>query len=104
MRLITWIVRAILFLLLFALALNNLHDVDVRGLFGTEWRAPMIVVILVSFAGGAVLALVALWPRARLRRGTAPPPASAPTAAVASPRAAEPSDEPTIAPLNRDGL
>lgn len=60
MRLIAWVVRAALFLLLFGLALNNQHDVVVRGLFGTEWRSPMIVVVLASFIAGVALTLFAL--------------------------------------------
>lgn len=60
MRLLAWVVRAALFLLLFGLALNNQHEVVVRGLFGTEWRSPMIVVVLASFVAGVALTLFAL--------------------------------------------
>ena len=66
MRLLAWVLRAALFLLLFGLALNNQHEVTVNGLFGTEWQAPMIVVILASFVAGVALALAAVglrrWP------------------------------------------
>jgi putative membrane protein len=87
MRLVAWVARAALFLLLFGLALNNLHDVEVHGLFGVTWRAPMIVVVLAAFTAGAVLALVALWPRhlQQPRRDEPPPVSVADNTASANP-------------------
>ena len=90
MRILLWALRAVLFLFLFAFALNNQHEAVLRGFFGTEWRTPMVVVVLSSFAAGAVLALVALMPRvwrSGLQKPVTPPVASAtqPEAQAASP-------------------
>lgn len=71
MRILVWLFRAALFLLLFAFALNNLEDASVRWFFGYAWHAPMVVVVLVSFASGcfvgALAVLAGLW-----RRGASP--------------------------------
>ena len=52
MRLLVWLVRAALFFLLFAFALNNQHEASIRWFFGHEWRTPMVFVVLVAFAMG----------------------------------------------------
>ena len=68
MRLLVWLVRAALFLVLFAFALNNLDDVTVRWGFGHEWRAPMVFIVLAAFAFGCafgVFAMVPSWWRQR---------------------------------------
>src|SRR5512144_1092630 len=68
MRLLAWLVRAALFLVLFAFALNNLDDVTVRWGFGHEWRAPMVFIVLAAFAFGCafgVFAMVPSWWRHR---------------------------------------
>jgi len=71
MRILSWFLRLVVFLLLFGLALNNLEPVTLHLLFGTQWHTPMIVLLLVVFALGAVLGVLALlpsWMRHR-RRG-----------------------------------
>jgi lipopolysaccharide assembly protein A len=86
MRILLWLVRAFLFFLLFAFALNNQHEAVLKGFFGTEWRMPTVVIVLVSFAAGALLTLAAVLPR--LWRGSgkaAPAPAAAPSAAASTP-------------------
>lgn len=62
MRLLNWFVRLVLFLLLFGLALNNLEPVTLHLLFGAQWHAPMIVLLLAVFALGVVLGVLALLP------------------------------------------
>ena len=62
MRILSWFLRLIVFLLLFGLALNNLEPVTLHLLFGTQWHTPMIVLLLVVFALGAVLGVLALMP------------------------------------------
>ncbi|MFO1266904.1 MAG: LapA family protein [Rubrivivax sp.] len=74
MRLVVWLVRAFLFFALFAFALNNQHEVAVHWFFGLQWQSPLVVVVLLAFATGAalgVLAMVPSWWRAR--RALAPP-------------------------------
>jgi uncharacterized integral membrane protein len=79
MRALLWLFRAFIFFTLFAFALNNEQAVVVHWFFGAQWKAPMVIVVLAAFAGGAaigVLAMVPSWWRHRrvARRHTPPPP------------------------------
>jgi len=68
MRFLVWLLRAFVFFTLFAFALNNQQDAAVRWFFGFEWRAPMVIIVLMAFAGGCafgVLAMVPSWWRQR---------------------------------------
>jgi putative membrane protein len=84
MRVLVWIFRALIFFTLFAFALNNQQVANVRWFFGVEWHAPMVIVVLVVFAAGCalgVLAMVPSWWRHRreaLRLSPAPPAAPQP--------------------------
>src|SRR6266480_2745214 len=56
MKLIThlsWLLRALLFLAIFAFALLNTDRVTLRFFLGQTWETPMIVVLLLFFAFGA---------------------------------------------------
>lgn len=78
MRAFNWFVRLILFLLFFGLALNNLEPTVLHLLFGTQWQAPLFVLLLAAFSLGAVLGALAMlpsWMRARRAR-PAPAPIS----------------------------
>ncbi|OIQ75654.1 hypothetical protein GALL_426750 [mine drainage metagenome] len=91
MRLLSWFFRLVLFLLLFGLALNNLEPATLHLLFGAQWHAPMIVLLLVVFALGVVLGVLALlpsWMRHK-RRGVRAADRTADTQAVASVPAAD---------------
>jgi uncharacterized integral membrane protein len=82
MRPLVWLVRAFIFFTLFAFALNNQQTAVVHWFFGVEWRTPMVIVVLVAFAAGCtvgVLAMVPSWWRRRREalRLVAPPAASA---------------------------
>ena len=68
MRALTWLWRGLLFFLLFAFALNNQHEVEVKWMFGWHWQAPMVFVVLAVFALGCaagVLSMVPSWWRHR---------------------------------------
>jgi uncharacterized integral membrane protein len=68
MRLVVWLVRAALFFVLFAFALNNQHDASIRWFFGREWHTPMVFIVLAAFGLGCafgVLAMVPSWWRHR---------------------------------------
>ena len=68
MRPLVWLFRALVFFTLFAFALNNQQSAAVHWFFGAEWHAPMVIVVLVAFAAGCaigVLAMVPAWWRHR---------------------------------------
>lgn len=87
MKVLGWLLRAAVFLLIFALAINNQAPVRVHGLFGAQWEAPLVLVLLLVLFAGVLLGMAVmapLWWRARraARRGAEPPaaPVSAPPA------------------------
>jgi uncharacterized integral membrane protein len=62
MRILVWLVRATLFIALFAFALNNQHDASVRWFFGSEWQTPMVFIVLAAFALGCAFGVFAMLP------------------------------------------
>ncbi len=60
MRYLIWLVRVLLFLVLLGFALKNDQPVALRYLFGFEWQAPLVVLLLVFFFLGAALGMIAL--------------------------------------------
>ncbi len=95
MRVLLWLFRAFLFFTLFAFALNNEQPVVVHWFFGAQWTAPLVIVVLIAFAGGAALGVLAMvpswWRHRRVARQHAPPPAEPARAAQAP--AAQPNSE-----------
>ena len=66
MKLIThlsWLLRALLFLAVFAFALLNTDRVTLRFFLGQTWETPMIVALLLFFAFGAGIGVLACLPR-----------------------------------------
>ena len=61
-RLLTWILKAAVFFALFAFALNNQQDATVHLLFGHQWRAPMMLIVLAAFALGLVVGVLGMLP------------------------------------------
>ena len=61
--LLQWILKAAIFFTLFAFALNNTQDASVHFFFGTQWRAPMVLVVLAAFAAGMAIGVVGMVPR-----------------------------------------
>ena len=82
MRILVWLFRALIFFTLFAFALNNQQQANVRWFFGVEWHAPMVIVVLVVFALGCALGVLAMvpswWRHRREALRLAPAPAAAP--------------------------
>ena len=80
-RLLTWILKAAVFFALFAFALNNQQDATVHLLFGRQWRAPMMLIVLTAFALGMVVGVLGMlpgwWSRRAARRQAAAEPDSA---------------------------
>jgi uncharacterized integral membrane protein len=58
MRYLSWLAKIVLLLVMFAFALKNMELVTVRYFLGQEWRAPLIVVLLLFFIAGAVLGVL----------------------------------------------
>jgi uncharacterized integral membrane protein len=94
MRLVVWLLRAFIFFTLFAFALNNQQSATVNWFFGVQWHAPMVIVVLITFAAGAalgVLAMVPSWWRQRRMAQRGVVPASSPSAAAGPATQAPPS-------------
>lgn len=63
MWLLKWVLKAAIFFTLFAFALNNQQDTTVHFFFGTQWRAPQVLVVLSTFAAGVVVGVLGMVPR-----------------------------------------
>lgn len=61
--LLQWTLKAAIFFTLFAFALNNQHDASVHFFFGTQWRAPLVLVVLAAFALGLIVGVLGMVPR-----------------------------------------
>lgn len=60
MRYLVWLLRAIWFVLLLGFAVKNDQPVALRYFFGYEWQASLVVVLLVFFAVGVGIGVLAL--------------------------------------------
>ena len=70
MKYFFWLLKAAIFFTLFAFALNNQHDATVHFFFGTQWRAPLVLVVLTAFSAGLVVGVLGMVPRWWGRRGS----------------------------------
>jgi uncharacterized integral membrane protein len=61
--LLKWVLKAAIFFTLFAFALNNQQDTTVHFFFGTQWRAPQVLVVLTAFAVGVAVGVLDMVPR-----------------------------------------
>ena len=85
LRLLRWTLKAAIFLILLAFALNNKEDVAVHFLWGLQWQAPMVLVLLVVFTLGVAVGVLGMVPRWWRQRRLAQQALSAPATAAASP-------------------
>ena len=60
MRTLGWLLRAVLFIALLGFAVKNDQMVTVRYFFGYEWQTPLVVVLLLFFAAGAIVGVLAM--------------------------------------------
>jgi len=58
-RQLSWVLRALLFLVIFAFALLNTQTVSLRVFLGQTWEMPMILALLLFFALGAAIGILA---------------------------------------------
>ena len=87
MKYLLWLLKAAIFFTLFAFALNNQQDATVHFFFGTQWRAPLVLIVLTAFSAGLIVGVLGLVPRwwrhrsaARRAQAAATPAVSAATA------------------------
>ena len=68
MKYLLWLLKAAIFFALFAFALKNQQNATVNFLFGYALTLPLVLVILASFALGALLGVLVMVPRWWRRR------------------------------------
>ena len=81
MTALTWAVRLIIFSFLLVFAIRNTQLTTLRFILDSAWEAPLVIILLAFFAGGAVLGALSVVgvifrPRreiARLKREAAKP-------------------------------
>lgn len=101
MKYLVWLLKAAIFFVLFAFALNNQGAVKVNLFFGAHWYAPLVLVLLAALVMGVGLGIVVmlpLWWRARKAAKQAPSLAPPPTTAPNPPQPDAPPDTTTQAP------
>lgn len=59
MRYFAWLLKAALFILLLGFAVKNSEVVTLQYYLGYQWQAPLVLVILLFFALGAAVGVVA---------------------------------------------
>jgi putative membrane protein len=59
-RLLTWAVRLLVFVLLLAFAAKNVEPVTLRFYFDLALQAPLVLILFGFFAGGALFGVLAL--------------------------------------------
>ena len=62
MRYLNWIFRAVLFIALLGFAVKNDQPVTLRYFFGYEWQTNLVIVLLIFFAAGAFVGVLARLP------------------------------------------
>ena len=70
MKYLSWLLKAAIFFTLFAFALNNQHMATVHFFFGTQWSAPLVLVVLAAFALGLAVGVLGMVPRWWRQRST----------------------------------
>ena len=89
MKYLLWLLKAAIFFTLFAFALNNQQDATVHFFFGTQWRAPLVLVVLSAFTCGVVIGVLGMVPRWCRHRPAHLPSAQAPATTAPAPAASE---------------
>jgi uncharacterized integral membrane protein len=62
MQALVWIVRLVIVVILVWFAVKNSQQIDVHGMPGQVWQAPLVFVLLVTFVAGVVIGLLAWIP------------------------------------------
>lgn len=68
MSYLNWFLRSVLFLLLLGFAVKNDQPVTLRYFFGYEWQSSLVTVLLIFFALGATVGVLAMLPNVLQQR------------------------------------
>lgn len=70
MQVLAWLFRVALFLVMLGFALSNTDTATLRffGIPQFEWRAPLVLLLLVFFAAGALMGVLAVVPKVLRQR------------------------------------
>ncbi len=60
MHYLNWFFRAVLFVVLLGFAVRNDQQVTLRYFFGYEWQSSLVIVLLIFFAAGAAVGVLAM--------------------------------------------
>lgn len=88
MRYFMWLLKAAIFFVVFAFALNNQEAMRLNLFFGAYWQAPVVLVLLLALTLGiflGVAVMIPIWLRARKLARAAP---GGPSAEPAGPSSA----------------
>ena len=68
MRYLNWALRIVLFIALLGFAVKNDQPVVLRYFFGYEWQSSLVIVVLIFFAAGTVVGVLAMLPNVLQQR------------------------------------
>ena len=83
-----WLLKAAIFFALFAFALNNQDPVLLR-LFGAQWEAPLVLLLLAALVVGVFLGMAVMLPLWLRARRAAKAMSNSPSGVTASPTPSE---------------
>ncbi len=63
MRYLNWIIRVVLFIALLGFAAKNDQPITLRYFFGYECQSYLVVALLIFFSVGAVVGVLAMFPK-----------------------------------------
>ena len=61
MRYFDWALRIVLFIVLLGFAVKNDQPITLRYFFGYEWQSSLVVILLLFFAAGTVVGVLAMF-------------------------------------------
>ena len=100
MRIVTWTIRFLVFVLLVAFGAKNVEPVTLRFYFDLVLQTPLILALFCAFALGALFGVVSLLGRLlRQRREISALRRAAKPGSAAPPASLPPSFPPTVPPL-----
>ena len=60
MTVLIWAIRLIIFFFLLVFAMRNTQPITLQFILDYVWEAPLVIVLLVFFAGGAILGVLSV--------------------------------------------